>query len=42
MDFRTGGVDFRGWACGTDSEVMAVIPGSGLRVEFTREARSQS
>lgn len=39
--FRTAGVDFRGWACGTDAEVMAVTPGPGLGLEFTREARSQ-
>lgn len=39
--FRTAGVDFRGWARGTDAEVMAVTPGPGLGLEFTREARSQ-
>lgn len=39
--FRTGGVDFWGWACGTDAEVMVVTPGPGLGLEFTREARSQ-
>ena len=34
-------MDFRGWARGTDVEVTAVTPGSGLRFEFTREARRQ-
>ena len=34
-------MDFRGWARGTDVEVTAVTPGSGLGFEFTREARRQ-
>ena len=34
-------MDFRGWARGTDVEVTAVTPGSGLGFEFTRDARRQ-
>lgn len=34
-------MDFRGWARGTDAEVTAVTPGSGLGFEFTREAGRQ-